>query len=49
MAVDLFPRPSFIRKQQHELISHYHLTGLSVGKDKQRRLRIFPSHVTTTN
>ena len=49
MAVDLFPRPSFIRKQQHELISHYHLTGLSVGKDKQRRLRIFPSHVITTN
>ncbi len=49
MAVDLFPRPSFIRKQQHELISHYHLTGLSVGKDKQRRLRIFPSHVTTAN
>ena len=49
MAVDLFPRPSFIRKQQHELISHYHLTALSVGKDKQRSLRIYPSHVITTN
>ena len=40
--IDLFPRTSLIRKQQHELVSHYQLTGLSVGKGKNRRLRVFP-------
>jgi len=40
--IDLFPRTSLIRKQQHELISHYQLTGVSVGKGKNRRLRVFP-------
>ena len=41
IAVDLFPRPSLIRKQQHELITHYQLKGLTVGKEKNRRVRIF--------
>ena len=42
--VDLFPRTCEIRKQQHELISHYQLTGISIGKGKNRRIRIFPKH-----
>ena len=40
--IDLFPRPNIIRKQQHELISNYHLVGLTVGKGQFKRLRIFP-------
>ena len=44
VAVDLFPRPNSIRKQQHELIYHYHLNGITVGKEKNKRLRIFPSN-----
>ena len=43
VAVDLFPRTCRIRKQQHELIVHYQLTGISVGKTNQRRIRIFPN------
>ena len=43
IAIDLFPRTSRIRKQQHELVSHYQLTGISVGKEKNRRLRILPN------
>ena len=42
IAVDLFPRPNLIRKQQHELVHHYHLTGITVGKNKNKRLRILP-------
>ena len=48
IAVDLFPRPNAIRKQQHDLINHYHLTGVTVGKDKTRRLRIFPNSNKST-
>ena len=40
--VDLFPRGARIRKQQHELVSHYQLQGFSVGNEKNRRLRILP-------
>jgi len=40
--IDLFPQPNLIRKQQHELISNYHLVGLTVGKGQVKRLRIFP-------
>ncbi len=40
--IDLFPRPNIIRKQQHELISNYHLVCLTVGKGQFKRLRIFP-------
>jgi hypothetical protein len=43
LAVDLFPRSSSIRKKQHELIYHYNLTGITVGKEKNKRLRIFPN------
>ena len=43
IAIDLFPRTTRIRKQQHELISHYQLTGISVGNGKKRRLRILPN------
>ena len=43
VAVDLFPRSSSIRKKQHELVCHYNLTGLTVGKEKNKRLRIFPN------
>jgi hypothetical protein len=41
--VDLFPRTTEVRKQQHELISHYQLAGVSIGKNKNRRVRIFPN------
>ena len=49
IAVDLFPRPSLIRKQQHELISHYHLVGITVGKENNKRLRILPNNSRDTN
>ena len=41
VTIDLLPRNSELRKQQHELISHYHLKSFSVGKGKRRRIRIF--------
>ncbi len=41
--IDLMPRTSRIRKQQHELVSHYQLKGVSVGQDQNRRLRILPN------
>ena len=41
-AVDLVPRTSDFRKQQHELISHYQLTGVTIGKGNNKRLRILP-------
>ena len=47
--VDLFPRISSIRKQQHELINHYQLTGITVGKEKNKRLRIFPNSYLKTS
>ncbi len=40
ISIDLLPRSYTIRKQQHELISHYQLKGISVGEGNQRRLRI---------
>jgi len=44
IAIELFPRTTTIRKQQYELISHYQLTGISVGEEKQRRIRIYPKN-----
>ena len=41
LTIDLFPRNSELRKQQHELISHYQLKSVSVGKGQSRRIRIF--------
>ena len=43
IAIDLFPRSSSIRRQQHELIYHYNLKGVTVGKNKTKRLRIIPN------
>ena len=43
LTIDLFPRNSELRKQQHELISHYQLNSVSVGKGQSRRIRIFSS------
>jgi len=40
--IDLMPQTSRVRKQQHELITHYQLQGVTVGKNKSKRLRIFP-------
>jgi len=40
--VDLLPRTSSIRKLQHELIRHYQLNVISIGKEPNRRLRIYP-------
>ena len=44
IAIDLFPRTSSIRKQQHELIHHYKLSGVTVGKEENKRIRIFPQN-----
>ena len=43
IGIALFPRPSLIRKQQHELIHHYQLIGITVGKGKNKIIRILPS------
>ncbi len=40
--VELLPRSSPIRKQQHELVEHYHLRAESFGEEPNRRLRIYP-------
>ena len=47
IAIDLFPRPISIRKQQHELINHYRLTAITVGTDENKRVRILPSESDT--
>lgn len=39
--IELLPRSSSIRRLQHELVTHYNLRALSVGKEPQRRLRIY--------
>ena len=49
VAIDLFPRASSIRKQQHELVYHYNLQGITVGKEKNKRLRIFPRTFSNIN
>ena len=41
-AVELIPRVTAIRKEQHELLNHYCLSSISVGIGKNRRLRIYP-------
>jgi hypothetical protein len=43
VAIDLFPRSATTRKQQYELISHYHLNSVCVGKNESKRIRIFPN------
>jgi len=49
IAIDLFPRPFVIRKQQHELIHHYHLVGVTVGEGDNKRVRIFPKTSSEIN
>ncbi|MFZ9739073.1 MAG: R3H domain-containing nucleic acid-binding protein [Prochlorotrichaceae cyanobacterium] len=41
--VELLPRPSYIRKMQHELVEHYRLKSASFGEEPNRRLRIYPA------
>ena len=41
--VDLLPRSSSIRRLQHEIVRHYHLASVSVGKEPNRRVRIYPN------
>jgi stage III sporulation protein SpoIIIAA len=43
IAVDLFPQTSLLRKQQHEIVGHYQLNGITVGKNDNKRIRIFPT------
>jgi predicted RNA-binding protein Jag len=38
--VELAPQGPYIRRLQHQLANHYHLTSQSVGADPNRRLRI---------
>ncbi len=40
--VELLPRPSMIRRRQHELVEHYRLRAESFGEEPNRRLRIYP-------
>jgi len=40
--VDLFPQTSLLRKQQHQIIAHYQLEGITVGKSNNKHIRIFP-------
>ncbi len=40
--VELLPRPSIIRRRQHELVEHYRLRAESFGEEPNRRLRIYP-------
>lgn len=42
ISIELFPRAKSIRKQQYELVDHYHLNCVTVGKGKNKRLRILP-------
>ena len=42
IVIDLFPQTSLIRKQQHEIIAHYQLDGVTIGQNNNKRIRIFP-------
>ena len=44
IVVDLFPQTSVIRKQQHQIISHYQLDGFTIGKNSSKHIRIFPPY-----
>lgn len=41
--VELLPRSPKVRKMQHELVEHYHLSSDSFGSEPNRRLRIYPA------
>ena len=40
--VDLLPQPGSVRRLQHEIINHYSLKSLSLGKEPYRWVRIYP-------
>nr|YP_009550192.1 Ycf45 [Tisochrysis lutea]AUM82500.1 Ycf45 [Tisochrysis lutea] len=40
--INLLPQPKSIRKLQHEIISHYQLRSVTLGKEPQRYIRIYP-------
>ena len=42
--VDLLPRTSRVRRLQHEIVKHYHLTSVSIGTEPNRRVRIYPNN-----
>merc|ERR1712060_736222 len=42
--VDLLPRTSRVRRLQHEIVKHYHLTSISIGNEPNRRVRIYPNN-----
>jgi stage III sporulation protein SpoIIIAA len=42
-AVNLLPRSQVVRRLQHELISHYQLRSVSIGKEPDCYIRIYPS------
>lgn len=41
--VELLPRSASIRRMQHELVEHYHLSSKSFGEEPNRRIRIYPA------
>jgi stage III sporulation protein SpoIIIAA len=43
-AVNLLPRSQAVRRLQHELISHYQLRSISIGKEPDCYIRIYPGH-----
>jgi stage III sporulation protein SpoIIIAA len=43
--VDLLPRTSRVRRLQHEIVKHYHLTSISIGNEPNRRVRIYPNNI----
>jgi len=40
--VDLLPQSGSVRRLQHEIINHYNLKSLSLGREPYRRVRIYP-------
>lgn len=43
-AVNLLPRSQAVRRLQHELISHYQLRSISIGKEPDCYIRIYPGY-----
>jgi stage III sporulation protein SpoIIIAA len=42
-AINLLPRSQAVRKLQHELINHYQLRSVSIGKEPHCYIRIYPN------
>ena len=41
--IHLSPQTTKVRKEQYDLIAHYQLKSITVGNEKQRKLRIYPN------